>query len=134
VKLNLPDQPLLVKIDFSLVQHTLGNLVLNAATHTPPGTELELRAQVFNSQLQLIVADRGPGIAPEMLPRIFDKFFRAPGAAAGGSGLGLAIAKGFAEIHGGTLSADNRPGGGAIFTLTFPQTEPPPKINQSDES
>jgi signal transduction histidine kinase len=79
-----------------------------------------------NGQLFFSVADNGPGLPSQFLPRIFDKFFRAPSAPAGGSGLGLAIVKGFVEAHGGQISAANRPGGGAIFTITIPQTEKPP--------
>jgi len=73
------------------------------------------------------VADKGSGLSPELLPRIFDKFFRAPNAPAGGSGLGLAIVKGFVEAHGGQISAANRPGGGAVFTIQIPQKELPPE-------
>jgi two-component system sensor histidine kinase KdpD len=82
-----------------------------------------------DSSLLLSVADRGPGIPTELLPRVFEKFFRAPNAAAGGSGLGLTIAKGFMEAHGATIIAANRPSGGAIFTLRFPQTVTAPSID-----
>ncbi len=126
VKLDLPAAPLLVRLDFSLAQHALANLLLNAANHTPAGTPIEVSAQLANDQLALSVADRGPGIPPEWLPRIFDKFFRAPTAPTGGSGLGLTIVKGFVEAHGGTITAVNRPGGGVMFTLNFPQPEKPP--------
>ena len=73
----------------------------------------------------LRVADRGPGIPPEAIPRIFDKFYRARGAAPGGSGLGLSIVKGFVEAQGGRVLAENQPEGGAAFTLFLPITEPP---------
>jgi two-component system sensor histidine kinase KdpD len=128
VKLDLPTAPLLVRLDFSLAQHALANLLLNAANHTPANTPIEVSAQLANNQLALSVADRGPGIPPEWLPRIFDKFFRAPTAPTGGSGLGLTIVKGFIEAHGGTITATNRPGGGAMFTLNFPQPEKPPAV------
>jgi two-component system sensor histidine kinase KdpD len=72
------------------------------------------------------MADNGPGIPPEALPHLFEKFYRAPGAAAGGSGLGLSIVKGFMDAHGGRVSAQNRPGGGAEFTLRLPLLEAPP--------
>ncbi|MGO9586229.1 MAG: ATP-binding protein [Limisphaerales bacterium] len=127
VKLDLSTAPLLVRLDFSLAQHALANLLLNAANHTPAGTPIEVSAQLANDQLALSVADRGPGIPPEWLPRIFDKFFRAPTAPTGGSGLGLTIVKGFVEAHGGTITATNRPGGGVMFTLNFPQPEKPPE-------
>jgi signal transduction histidine kinase len=85
-----------------------------------------VRAQFNDGGLLLSVADRGPGIPPNLLPRIFDKFFRAPKAPTGGSGLGLTIAKGFIEAQGGTITAANRPGGGAIFSLRLPQTDATP--------
>ena len=128
VKLDLPPAPLLVRLDFSLVQHALGNLLLNAASHTPPGTPVQVQAQLAGDCLLLTVADRGPGVPVEWLPRIFDKFFRAPNAPTGGSGLGLTIVKGLVEAHGGTVSANNRPGGGAIFSLRLPQPDKPPTV------
>jgi two-component system sensor histidine kinase KdpD len=131
VNLQLPAEPLLAKLDFSLVQHALSNLLLNATVHTARGTMVEVRAHQAADQLVLTIADRGPGIPSDVLPRVFEKFFRAPGASAGGSGLGLTIAKGFVEAQGGTITADNRPGGGAIFTLSLPQTEKPPGLEAS---
>ncbi len=125
VKQELSPDPMLARFDFSLVQHALANLLLNAATHTPAGTSVEVRIRFVDGNLVLSVADRGPGISPEFLPRIFDKFFRAPNAPAGGSGLGLTIAKGFVEAQGGHITAANRPGGGAIFSLHLPLSEPP---------
>jgi two-component system sensor histidine kinase KdpD len=105
------------------MQHALGNLLVNAAFHTQPGTPVEVSARFAGSSLFLSVADRGRGIPPELMPRIFEKFFRAPDAPAGGSGLGLTVAKGFIEAQGGTITAENRPGGGALFTLRLPQAE-----------
>jgi two-component system sensor histidine kinase KdpD len=128
VKVDLPSHPLLVRLDVSLVQHALANLLLNAANHTPAGTPIEVQAQLVDGNLGLSVADRGPGIPAEWLPRIFDKFFRAPSAPTGGSGLGLTIVKGFVEAHGGIVAVDNRPGGGAIFTMRLPQLEKPPTV------
>ncbi len=125
---TLPMGPLLVRLDFSLMQHALGNLLLNAAGHTPPGTLVEVQAELADGRFLLRVADRGHGIAPELLQRVFDKFFRAPNAPTGGSGLGLTIVKGFVAAHGGTVTAANRPGGGAVFTLRLPQPEKPPIV------
>jgi two-component system sensor histidine kinase KdpD len=126
VKQEMPAAPLLVWLDFSLMQHALGNLLLNAATHTPAGTLIEVQAQLADEALVLSVADHGPGIPPEWLPRIFEKFFRAPTAPTGGSGLGLTIVKGFVEAHGGTIAVENRPDGGARFTIRLPQPEKAP--------
>jgi two-component system, OmpR family, sensor histidine kinase KdpD len=76
--------------------------------------------------LVLTVADNGPGLPPDSLPLLFDKFYRAPAAPAGGTGLGLAIVKGFVEAQGGKVTADNRPGGGAAFTVRMPLSKTPP--------
>ena len=126
VSLSLAPGLPLVKMDFALMQQALVNLLLNAALHTPPDTRIEIRAAAAANELVLCVADTGPGIPPEALPQLFDKFFRAPGAPAGGSGLGLSIVKGFVEAHGGRISAGNRANGGAEFTIQLPLGKAPP--------
>lgn len=119
----------LARLDFTLMQQALSNLLLNAAVHTPPGTPILIQARQEEGMLELNVADHGPGLPPELLPRIFDKFVRAPDAPAGGSGLGLAIVKGFVEAQGGHISVANGPGGGATFSIRVPQTaKPPPAV------
>jgi two-component system sensor histidine kinase KdpD len=115
----------LVKMDLVLTAQALANLLVNAATHTPPGTPIELAARVEAKHLVLEVADRGPGLPPGQLERVFDLFHRAPAARPGGAGLGLAIVKGFIEAQGGTVNAANRPGGGAVFTLILPASAAP---------
>jgi two-component system sensor histidine kinase KdpD len=126
IKIEVAEKIPLVRLDFTLMQQALSNLLLNVAVHTPPGSPILLQARQETGWLVLNVADNGPGLSPELLPRIFDKFFRAPNAPVGGSGLGLAIVKGFVEAHGGRISAANRPGGGAVFTIRVPQSETPP--------
>jgi two-component system, OmpR family, sensor histidine kinase KdpD len=118
---NLP----LVRLDFVLMQQVLSNLLLNAALHTPPGTQVQLRAGTQGASLVLTVADNGPGLPPDSLPFIFDKFYRAPAAPAGGTGLGLAIVKGFVEAQGGRVTAENQPGRGVAFTIHLPLAKPP---------
>jgi two-component system sensor histidine kinase KdpD len=116
----------LARLDFTLTQQALSNLLLNAATHTPTGTAIGIEARHQDHFLELSVADNGHGLPPELLPKVFEKFFRAPSAPAGGSGLGLAIVKGFVEAQGGQIIAANRPEGGAVFTIRLPQTKQPP--------
>lgn len=119
-----PDLPL-VKIDYVLMEQVLVNLLHNAAMYTPPGTRVRVMAQAEGANLLIIVADRGPGLPAEASNRVFDKFYRAPGAASGGTGLGLSISKGLVEAHGGTITAENRANGGARFTIRLPLVTPP---------
>ena len=115
----------LVRMDFVLMQQVLTNLLLNATVHTPPGTVVQVSAAAEADTLVLAVADNGHGLPPDALSLIFDKFYRAPAAPAGGTGLGLAIVKGFVEAQGGKVKAENRPSGGAVFTIRSPVTKPP---------
>ena len=99
------------------------NLLTNALTHTPPHGTIVISARPQNDRIEISVDDDGPGIPPEHLPNIFERFYRADPSRArktGGAGLGLAIAKQLVEIHGGRIWADNKPGHGAIFVLTLP--------------
>jgi two-component system sensor histidine kinase KdpD len=116
-----PDLPI-IRTDFVFLQQALMNLLSNAALHTPGGTLVELRVWRTKKALLLAVADHGPGIDPHHIGRIFDKFYRAPDAPTGGTGLGLSLVKGFVEVLGGKVAAENRPGGGAEFTITLPLT------------
>jgi two-component system, OmpR family, sensor histidine kinase MprB len=93
------------------------NLLDNAAKWSPPGAEIDVALR--NGELS--VRDRGPGIAPEDLPFVFDRFYRAPGARGRpGSGLGLAIVRQVAEAHGGGVEAGPAPDGGALLVLRLP--------------
>jgi two-component system sensor histidine kinase KdpD len=126
-----PDLPL-VQIDFVMMEQALLNLLHNAVVHTPPGTRVRITAKVDGNDLSLSVADRGPGLPPADLDRVFDKFYRAPGARPGGTGLGLSISKGLVEAQGGTISAENRANGGARFIIRLPIGAPPdvPRVGQ----
>ena len=115
----------LVKLDFVLMEQVLANLLVNAATHTPPGTTVEISARADGKELVLEAADRGPGLPAKELERVFDLFHRAPDAKPGGTGLGLAIVKGFVTAQGGRVQAANRTGGGAVFTIRLPVPEAP---------
>lgn len=106
------------------LRQVLSNLVSNALRYTPEGGQIVLGATANGDrQVVLTVRDTGPGIAPDDLPFIFDRFYRADKARAaesGGSGLGLAIAKALAEAHGGALTVQSAPGQGSTFTLQLP--------------
>lgn len=115
----------LVKLDFVLMEQALANLLVNAATHTPAGTSIEISARVEGKVLILEVTDSGPGLPEAELERVFDLFHRATDARPGGTGLGLAIVKGFVEAQGGRVQAANRAGGGAKFTIRLPVADAP---------
>jgi two-component system phosphate regulon sensor histidine kinase PhoR len=98
------------------------NLVENAVNYSPEGSEVQLGAAQENSTYMITVADSGPGIPPEDLTRVFERFYRVDKSRSrpGGTGLGLAIVKHLVELHGGEAVAANRPEGGAVFTITLP--------------
>ena len=79
-----------------------------------------VRAAGDGNECEITVADNGPGLPPDALEKVFDKFFRVPGSRTGGTGLGLSIARGFVEAHRGTIKAENRPGGGLRFVIRLP--------------
>jgi signal transduction histidine kinase len=105
------------------INEVLGNLLSNAFKFTPRGGRVELRLEAQGETIQMVVRDTGAGIAPEQLPRIFDKFYQADNqgsADSEGTGLGLAIAKGIVEAHSGTINVDSTPGVGTTFVIDLP--------------
>ncbi|MDJ0851807.1 MAG: HAMP domain-containing sensor histidine kinase [Myxococcota bacterium] len=112
--------------DIALVERAIENLVENAIRHTPTGGRVELAVRHSGDELEIRVRDSGPGIPEEALPRVFESFFRGegPGASPGGLGLGLAIVKRIAELHGGSVRAENAEGGGARVCLRIPAARP----------
>jgi two-component system sensor histidine kinase HydH len=119
VRLKRPDSPVLVEADQDQTQQLLLNLILNALDVMPRGGTLEVVLHApRGGRVELQVFDTGPGIAPDLLPRIFDPFVSSKET---GLGLGLAVSRRIAEDHGGRLAAANRPEGGACFVLTLPE-------------
>ncbi len=115
--------PLIVSGDLAQLLLALMNLVDNALTYTPAGGRVVVSLARRISVAELRVQDSGIGIAPEDLPHIFDRFYRADPArrqATGGSGLGLAIVRAIVEAHGGTVRAESAPRAGACFIITLP--------------
>ena len=107
-----------------LFRRAVGNLLANALQHTPPGGMVTLAvAEPLENAVAISVSNTGPGIPPEHLPHIFDRFYRADAARAQqpeGTGLGLSIVKSIMELHGGTVSVESRLGANTTFTLRFP--------------
>jgi two-component system sensor histidine kinase KdpD len=119
----------LAPMDFVLMAQVLVNLLDNALKYSGPGTPISIDAHTTaqphgdgkNGVLEVTVADRGAGIPPEDLERVFDKFYRVHRPeSVGGTGLGLAICKAIVEAHGGRIGARARPGGGAVIFFTLP--------------
>jgi two-component system heavy metal sensor histidine kinase CusS len=113
------------RLDRSLFQRALGNLLTNALTHTPEGGRVVVSASSGPEGLAVSVSDTGVGIAPEHLPHLFDRFYRPDSARSSdqGVGLGLAIVKSIAELHGGRASIASRPGAGCVVTLNLPAAQ-----------
>lgn len=117
-----------VDVDPERMAQVLNNLVGNALRYTPAGGRITLAAMEMvatknDKHLHLTVQDTGAGIAPDDLPRIFDRFYRGDasrGQQTGESGLGLAIAKSIVELHGGTITAESALGTGTMFTIALP--------------
>jgi len=120
-----PDLPP-VQVDPQRVRQIVANLISNALRHaratsdSPSQGRVVVRARRHPSGVQVSVADDGPGIAPEDLQHVFDRFWQGGGGRAEGSGLGLAISRELVHAHGGRIWAESRPGEGSIFNFTLP--------------
>jgi two-component system OmpR family sensor kinase len=125
-----PDRPIDLRVDPVTVtgddhrlRQVVGNLLTNALLHTPPGTPVHVSLRAAGDRAHLVVADDGPGLAPEVAARVFERFYRGDPArtrARGGSGLGLSIVAAVAEAHGGRVTVDTAPGAGARFLVELP--------------
>jgi signal transduction histidine kinase len=110
----------LVSADPDRVHLVLTNLLQNAIRHTPANGQVEVRAAPEPDGVRFEVRDSGPGIPAEYIPRLFERFYRVPGATSGGAGLGLYICKEIVEAHGGRIGVESDPGHGAIFWFNLP--------------
>ena len=139
-----PDRPIALHLDESLtdvpvvqgdeprLRQVVGNLVTNALTHTPEGTQVtvSVSADADPGFLSLRVADEGPGMEPADAARAFERFYRVDAARtreAGGTGLGLAIVASLVAAHGGSVDVVTAPGEGAVFAVRLPRGGPPPR-------
>jgi two-component system phosphate regulon sensor histidine kinase PhoR len=122
IVIELADDDCRIQGDAHKLHDVLRNLVENAINHSPEGGEVRLDASSQDDACTITVADRGPGIPDEHLARVFERFYRVDKSRRrpGGTGLGLAIAKHLVELHGGEVTAANRPDGGALFTIRLP--------------
>jgi PAS domain S-box-containing protein len=107
-------------VDRDRVVQALGNLIGNALKFTPPGGQVTVAVTADGEAVRFSVADTGPGIAPDQLPRLFDRYWQANTADRRGIGLGLSIVQGIAAAHGGDVQVQSRLGAGTVFTLVLP--------------
>ncbi|HHU9000455.1 TPA: ATP-binding protein, partial [Escherichia coli] len=126
INLSLPEPLTLIHVDGPLFERVLINLLENAVKYAGAQAEIGINAHVEGENLQLDVWDNGPGLPPGQEQTIFDKFARGnKESAVPGVGLGLAICRAIVDVHGGTITAFNRPEGGACFRVTLPQQTAP---------
>ena len=120
VQLETQLEPAIVEGDPGRLRQILGNLLANALKFTPRGGRVRVRLVREVSRAVMNVSDSGPGIPQSELDRVFERFFRGHGGAAGGSGIGLTVVRELVAAHGGEVSAANAGDGGAVFTVTLP--------------
>ncbi len=128
IRTSLPDDLLMVDLDYVQIDQVLTNLLENALRYTPPESPIEIEAHIEGEQVLLTVADRGPGIPTADLERVFDKFYRVLHGQHStgypmGSGLGLAVCRGVVEAHSGHIRATQRAGGGLAMCVVLPVGE-----------
>ncbi|MDX1688754.1 MAG: ATP-binding protein [Candidatus Promineifilaceae bacterium] len=121
---EVPDRAPAVRADAARLSQALQNLLANALRHTPAGGDISLHVVTIGNEVHLTVEDTGAGIAPDHMPRVFERFYRTDRARsrdAGGAGLGLAIVRATAEAHGGRVEAKSEGAGrGSAFTIILP--------------
>jgi PAS domain S-box-containing protein len=129
IRTAMTDSRLTGSWDGDRVAQVLGNLLSNAVKYAPDGGEIVISVRREGDLARVSVRDEGVGIAPEALPRLFERFYRGertPRDGAAGLGLGLHIARSLVEAHGGRIWAESEPGRGSTFTFTLPLADEPP--------
>jgi signal transduction histidine kinase len=139
VRTEVPDNPVLLAVDYGRMRQLILNLVTNAIKYTPPGGKVSLGLVDQGDTVALVVGDNGIGISATDLPHIFDRFYRADLARTRtgdrpGAGLGLSITKWIAEAHGGTIGVQSRTGRGTVFTVTLPRPNASPEVPTEAEA
>jgi signal transduction histidine kinase len=119
--LQCVDGPFEIRGDRASLRRLIWTLLDNAIKYTPEGGRVDVLLEGNETQVRLRVRDTGVGIPAHLLPRVFERFFRAdPARSQTGTGLGLAIAKWIADVHQAELAVESEPGAGSVFTVAFP--------------
>ncbi|MGV8019197.1 MAG: ATP-binding protein [Ignavibacteria bacterium] len=121
IKVDIQENFPFINIDFVLIEQALNNILQNALTYTFPDSKIEFQARFDDNYVYITISDNGKGIPEQNLEHIFDKFYRIDNKISGGTGLGLSIAKGFVEVHKGTITASNKISGGLKFIIKIPR-------------
>ena len=129
IAIALPTDLPLVAVDDVLLEQLFLNLLENAQKYTPEGSEIHIMAALRDTDVVIEVADRGPGFTAGDEKRVFEKFYRGNVEEVRGAGLGLAICRAIVVAHGGSIEAENRPGGGAVVRIRLPTGGAPPQVN-----
>ncbi len=128
---SLPPDLGLVPLDSVLIEQVIVNLLENVVKYTPAQSAVSISGRFREGEVEIEVADRGPGVTPSETTRIFDKFVRSRHDK-GGAGLGLTICRGIVVAHGGRIWVEERAGGGASFRFTLPIVGTPPRLSTED--
>jgi len=120
LKIVIPNDFPVIKLDFGLIEQALFNLLHNETLYTAANSEIVITADCKINNLIITVSDNGNGFTNEELIHLFDEFYRGRNKNTGGTGLGLSIVRGFVEAHGGQVKAENNIPHGARFTLIIP--------------
>jgi two-component system, OmpR family, sensor histidine kinase KdpD len=133
VNVKLPSGTPMIYVDAVMIEQVLNNLLENILRYTPERSPVEINAIASSGAMEISVADQGPGIPDGLENKLFEKFYRVrTEAAQSGVGLGLAICRAIIEAHGGSIHAQNRPTGGAVFSFMIPVNHAPPVIKEEE--
>lgn len=133
IKVEIAPNLGLLRLDFRLFEHAISNLLLNAVQYSPQGSSITIRGYIENSRIKIAISDQGPGIPKESIAKIFDKFYRVPGAPPGGTGLGLSIVEGIVNLHRGSVLYQANSPIGARFVIDLPFEEQPSVPRETDQ-
>src|SRR5262249_28963180 len=125
LQISLPEEPIVLDLDRARFAQVLSNLLNNSAKYTPEGGRISLAVEPSDSEVVIKIADNGIGIAPEILPKVFDLFVQADQSLSrsrGGLGIGLTVVRSLVEMHQGSVSAQSEgPGMGTEFRICLPR-------------